>query len=188
MRQRAVSSPEPEHGRVFLRMLSISELPVHSADESAGERSEITRSLERKRPRRAMRRGRSRRIRSSSRPRRSVRLPRSDDLRDHCHFRLLFEVGLSDKLTPTGHGLDLGDAVRLVVHLDELADDGAVGDRRLPIEGSSVELDRDASGGGLQRGGRRSPPTPPLRAFCALSAAIRFFSALSRFGPFCFGT
>jgi hypothetical protein len=51
-----------------------------------------------------------------------------------------------------------------------------------------VKLDRDASGGGLQRGGRRSPPGPPLRAFCALSAAIRFFSALSRFGPFCFGT
>ena len=83
---------------------------------------------------------------------------------------------------------DLRDAVRLVIHLDELADDRAIGDSRLPIERSTVELDRDASGGGLQRGGRRSPPAPPLRAFCALSAAIRFFSALSRFGPFCFGT
>src|SRR5688572_3684011 len=116
-----------------------------------------------------MRRGRSRNTRSLFRPRRSVRLPRSDDLRGYRDLRLLLEVGLSNKLAPTGHGLDLGDAVRLVIHLDQLADDGAVGDRRLPVEGPSVELDRDASGGGLQRGGRRSPPTPPLRAFCALS-------------------
>jgi hypothetical protein len=174
--------------RGFLRMRSIPKLPVYSADESAGERSELTRSLERKRPRRAMRRGRSRSTRSLFRPRRSVPLPRSDDLRGYRDLRLLFEVGLSNKLAPTGHGLDLGDAVRLVIHLDELADDRAIGDRRLPVEGSSVELDRDASGGGFQRGGRRSPPTPPLRAFCALSAAIRFFSALSRLGPFCFGT
>src|SRR5687768_4445354 len=143
---------------------------------------------QRKRPRRAMRRGRSRSTRSLFRPRRWVLLPRSDDLRGYRDLRLLFEVGLSDELAPTRHGLDLGDAVRLVVHLDELADDRAIGDRRLPVEGSSVELDRDASGGGFQRGGRRSPPTPPLRAFCALSAAIRFFSALSRLGPFCFGT
>jgi len=122
-----------------------------------------------------------------------VRLSRGDvrlDLRHHGHsdLRFVFEVRLSHELAPTRHGLDLRDAVRLVIHLDELADDRAIGDSRLPIERSTVELDRDASGGGLQRGGRRSPPAPPLRAFCALSAAIRFFSALSRFGPFCFGT
>src|SRR5688572_14508800 len=188
MRQRAPGSSEPQHGRGLLWMRSIPTLPVYSAHEGAGERSELTRSQQRKRPRRATRRGRSRSTRSLFRPRRSVLLPRSYDLRGYRDLRLLLEVGLSNKLAPTGHGLDLGDAVRLVIHLDELADDGAVGDRRLPVEGSSVELDRDASGGGLQRGGRRSPPTPPLRAFCALSAAIRFFSALSRFGPFCFGT
>src|SRR5438309_11113027 len=125
------------------------------------------------------------------RPLPRVRLPRGSThgrLHRDGDLRLLFIVRLRDELAPTRHGLDLRDAVRLVVHLDELADDRAVGDRRLSIERSTVELDRDASGGGFQRGGRRSPPAPPLRAFCALSAAIRFFSALSRFGPFCFGT
>src|SRR6266566_4980658 len=149
-------------------------------------------SRERKRPRRAMRRGRLRKyaalVSSASA---GARLPRSCThwrLHGNGDLRLLFIVGLRDELAPTRHGLDLRDAVRLVIHLDELADDRAVGDSRLPVEGSTVELDRDASGGGFQRGGRRSPPAPPLRAFCALSAAIRFFSALSRFGPFCFGT
>jgi len=126
-----------------------------------------------------MRRGRSRNLRGWLL---GLRYHRDSDL------RFVLEVRLSHELTPTRHGLDLRDAVRLVIHLDELADDRAVRDSRLPIERSTVELDRDASGGGFQRGGRRSPPAPPLRAFCALSAAIRFFSALSRFGPFCFGT
>jgi len=126
-----------------------------------------------------MRRGRSRNPRDWLL---GLRYHRDSDL------RFVLEVRLSHELAPTRHGLDLRDAVRLVIHLDELADDRAIRDSRLPIERSTVELDRDASGGGFQRGGRRSPPAPPLRAFCALSAAIRFFSALSRFGPFCFGT
>src|SRR6266511_5198596 len=84
---------------------------------------------QRKRPRRAMRRGRSRNTRSWCPPLPRVRLPRSSThrrLHGDGDLRLLLVVSLSDELAPTRHGLDLRDAVRLVIYLDELADDGAV--------------------------------------------------------------
>jgi hypothetical protein len=75
-----------------------------------------------------------------------------------------------------------------VIDFDERADDGPVGHRRLPIEGSAFELHCDARGGPLRYRGLSPGERRPRRSFSAFSAARRFFSCLSRFGPFCFGT
>ena len=65
VRQRNAGASEPEHGRVFLWLLPIPELPFHASYEGAAEQSELARLAtyrreNEKRPRRAMRRGRSR--------------------------------------------------------------------------------------------------------------------------------
>src|SRR6266849_2173304 len=99
-----------------------------------------------------------------------------------CDLALLLVGRRCDELVPPRDRIDARDSIAAVVHVYETADVRAVGDRRLSIERATMKLDRDASGGGFQRG--PLPRAPLLRSFCARSALRRFFSALSRFGPF----
>src|SRR6185503_17004012 len=99
-----------------------------------------------------------------------------------------FEHRMARLFAAAGDSLDLRDAVGPVIHFDERADDGPVGHRRLPIEGAAFELHCDARGGPLRYRGLSPGERRPRRSFSAFSAARRFFSCLSRFGPFCFGT
>ncbi len=105
------------------------------------------------------------------------------------HIGSRLEDRMTRFFTTARDGLDLRDPVRAVIHFDERADDGTVGHRRLPIERSAAKLHCDARGGPLSyRGPLSDEGNRRFRSFSAFSAARRFFSCLSRFGPFCFGT